>query len=821
MFFPVKTQIQKITSMFLGVLCLCVSTHVVNASNPPMAVKKAADTIAGYSTFLESSYGTLETDVTFRVQKPDGSVFEIPTETNEVGIANVDFLGFHTRRSGTYRASIYYWDYDEERPALTDFQVYPDVVSPSRSRVSVNKSAIQADGEEIVILTVAILDQYGNPIPEHRLTVVSSRPQDVVSETDPHMGTNEYGQKTFEISCRAAGVSFLSVLDQSTGIILKERAKLICFEPEEEETIGGSFLQANIFGGDEDNTSTNTGPIAKFELEFTGQNNQPNVAIIGSDQNYFRITAQDSNGNTIKNYTGSVLMEVPNDPNAVLPNNGEYTFSPRDEGSFEFSLAFQFSQVGPQDIRIFAYDPDTGEIFSNIRGETVVNILESEDVDPEIIHPPSEKRIEIKTPTEGNKYASHEISITGKGPENADLRIMLNGVEASTIGTDSDGVFFSTLSNITDGVHQLYLQNTIGDRYFSNTISFSIDTTPPIFEEIQLYPAESVEAGKVLTVTVISEAGLKNVTIRLDDQEYTLPENENKWGNYERSLEAPMIPGDYSLDVILTDTLGNKSKFSAQEMLTVVKSASSIPPTPQNLQATPQEEAVALTWEKVVDHSENVVLYVLYLGESELSFKETQTVAANETTAIISGLEAGKEYFFAVAAVDINGKESLKSNPVTVRPLFPENTHSAGLQVKAETGDGFVRISWEASQKNPDMYIVRYGIRSGQYVEEVAVSRLRQSKTLADLINDVPYYFTVQPYGEGVSTGEQYAEISATPQFGGVHPAPQAPLNINVPAHPNSGPETALVFIGFSFLLMAFIFFARHRLVRTTQFRQW
>jgi hypothetical protein len=390
---------------------------------------------------------------------------------------------------------------------------------------------------------------------------------------------------------------------------------------------------------------------------------------------------------------------------------------------------------------------------------------------------------------------------------------MLDGIEKTIAQTDSDGVFFTTLTSTSDGTHQIYVQEVLSERNFSETVSFSVDTTSAILEDVILYPQDAVEAGNTLTVTVLSEANLKEVRLRTDGQDHVLQEDDVKKGNYSVSFPVSLIPGEYKVDLFLTDNLDNESKFLSQLAFTVKKPPSTQPPSPIGLTTVPGKESVQLSWDAVTEHNEDIALYVIYSGNSELNLREEKSVPATQNTAVISDLEAGKEFFFTVSAVDVQGKESLQSEFVTSRPLFGDDdssVHSASeLPVEVEAGDASATVSWELSEENPDFYVIKYGVRAGEYVEQVAVSRFETSLTITDLINGIPYYFTIVAYKNRQPLSADYSEVSVTPRFSGIHPTALDPVGIDVPHQTSAGPENALIFIGISFLFCGLLFVFR------------
>lgn len=232
---------------------------------------------------------------------------------------------------------------------------------------------------------------------------------------------------------------------------------------------------------------------------------------------------------------------------------------------------------------------------------------------------------------------------------------------------------------------------------------------------------------------------------------------------------------------------------------------------PKNVKAEVDETTITVTWDPIIDHSEKILTYTIYMGVKEDKLTEYDTVINSKRSLEMSGLEYEKTFYFAVTATDNEGKESLKSEIVSattaaeeVKILLP-----APLELTADAGDAFVTVSWDLSQKQADSYVVKYGVAPGEYREEMIVSRLTNSVTIRDLINGVPYYFQVVPYKTGIPTGEKYSEVTATPRYQGYHPAPEPPLNLDIPENNDSGPEAAFIFIGLAFLIFAALYFYR------------
>jgi hypothetical protein len=71
---------------------------------------------------------------------------------------------------------------------------------------------------------------------------------------------------------------------------------------------------------------------------------------------------------------------------------------------------------------------------------------------------------------------------------------------------------------------------------------------------------------------------------------------------------------------------------------------------------------VILAWDVILDP--NLAGYVLYYGFASQSYSVSVDVG-NDTTAALSGLEAGRTYYFRTTAHDVYGAESAYSNEVS------------------------------------------------------------------------------------------------------------------------------------------------------------
>jgi len=749
----IKQRLFLLASAFLVFFSLQSTTFALSG--------KASNTIAGYSATLRSSVTSPQEMIIFRIEKPDGSIIEVQEQADETGVAMTDFLGFHTKKTGIY--TVQAAEKGRSFQKKSTFEVFPEPSSSVHSQVRAIRDSVPANGSAAAKIRVSLKDRYFNPVPGHALRLISSRSGDTILPIGDGV-TDTRGEMFFHITARQSGVSSFSVLDQKENSILEERVKIIFVEPEKKRAIGGN-LSASIFG-EIDGGDDNFGPIASFELEF------PDTVRVGSDSNFLKIIALDKNGNVAKNYTGTVLISTPNDDNARLPGSGQYRFSDRDQGERQFDLALIFSKTGKQEIVV--NDFEDGQISQFLKGKKEVEVIdECIGDDCSTNKPPQdgEGSIEIKSPYNGSEFASRRITLSGKAQPNINLTLFIDDRESAIIEVDYDGVFVDEFSLSSEGDHAIYLQEVEGNEERSETISFSIDTTPPSLDEIGIYPTGSLEPGMTYTVTVLSEPNLDAAFLQVAGTKESFQEDVAQAGKYVATLRAPQNPGEYGISITLTDTL--KNSFDIRNAANIqVKSNQKQLSAPGDLQAKQEEGGVRLSWEAPPDALDRISKYRLFRGRNELFLSTDQEVSATTYNILIDDLDPEVTVFFTIAALDEQGIEGRRSPVLSITPkkAIPKN------MLTVRPADGALLLSWSDPRGDVPYFDIRFGIESGRYQERFLISGKKKNITIPDLINGITYFVTVVPLdSQGVPTGETYPEASGKPVFGGIHPAPQEP----------------------------------------------
>ncbi len=801
------------------------------------ALVDATDTIAGYSAGLTTTAGSPGETVVFRVQKPQG-IIEISETADEHGIATTDFDGFHTTRAGDYSVRAYPQDKSWKAAPEAAFTVYPDATSPVHSSLTAIRDAAAANGREAAQVRARLVDRHGNEIPNHLITLISSRTEDKVEAIGSGF-TNQNGEVVFEVRSQSDGVSTLSAYDKNTGVTLDARAKVVFFKQNGPPFAGGNLniYQANSFFPGDDAGDNTYDKIDHFNIEIADE------AQFGVPTD-ITITAADKNDKTVRDYNRTIIIQATDDL-ATLPNGGTYQFSDFDEGKKVFTKGLTFSETGTHTITVFDFDGTA--VSPNIKGEATVKVVEEcvgegcgEPIEttPPPTSTPSNADLEIKIPATGSKLGDSSITIFGSGSPNSDINLYLDDVviqdgneQPVIVPINGKGDFDYQLKNISDGSHSIYVQEVEGDQAVSQTVTFEVDATPPDPADVSIYPEGEVEKGATVRVTAFAEPNLKSVTIRFGSagEATELFPSRDEPNKYSMSVKAPETPGEYILNVELLDELENMTQHPAQASL-VVK-ADSILAAPSNVTATAGTNTVTLSW--LPPPGQGITAYRVYSGTNQLIVDTVAAeVVAPANSAIISGLQNGQLYYFTVSAVGQGNIESARSLPVSATPIeqTPLATPTiftptptpfiAPLEAKSVVAiprDGSVELQWDAPTQPASYFDIQFGISSGVYSERFSVSGRQRSAIIPDLINNIPYYFTVVPLDQyGVPTGEEYTEVRKTPQFSGIHSAAEYPPIYgnfdSVSGTPDSGIEAFfLFFLSVSFAASMFFF---HRAIR-------
>lgn len=818
----------------------------------------ATDTVAGYASMLKSSVLDPGKEITFVVEKPDYSVVQVSATADPEGIATADLYGQQTHLAGVYKVAINYPGTKDASPQNT-FTVYPDQVSATQSTLSSTDQMVEADGDSRTFVTVSLYDAYRNPISNHQVKLISSRPEDVITTINTGI-SNELGLANFKVTSPDAGVSVFTAMDASANTILSAREQIV-FYASQPKAVGGNFflgngLQADVTdpasaaaGGTDTSASPGTagtgapaasqqvlpGPVNHFDIQDI-----PSTAKVNEDLT-LTVIAKDKDGNVAKNYTGTVLISTPNDENAVLPNNGEYTFKEADQGKFTFNLALRFSTVGDQFVQVL--DKDNWKIS----GQKELQVVPSQAVTEQ----PASSKLSIKSPEDGGKFGTSQVAITGQGDPSTNLKVFDDDIKIGDTQTDGDGFFAYQATNLAPGSHTVYVMSDSGA--VSKSVTFTVDTIPPVLNSIDITPDGILQPGASLKIKVTSEPGLGEAKIRIQGIQTDLVPDSSQPGTYSASVNAPNNPGSYPVDVILTDALANKAELQAQKTLVVQTAAPQAPPIVQNPQGVPGDSEVLVSWDAITGYANGIAAYTVSYGTAMDKLDQSAKTDGPVTQLKISGLTNGTQYFFAVKAVDSKGTAS--TDPSTVIAVTPVASTALPATTTPSTGEllpaapqapaaslygnpltgtvasNTVTLNWQPFPGvTAAFYKVYFGLNSGQYEDYTVTPDDGTTYTVNDLINNVPYYFAVVAINAGGNEiSPLSAELKLTPQGSGFMSLPSEQV---VPGHPGyasilsnmqlskvpgqeeTGPETTWVVIGAITMAATVFYFNRRKLFR-------
>ncbi len=855
-------------------IALAIFMPTVSADFLPVQVY-ATDTVAGYPSALRTSLVDPYQDVRFVVEKPDGAVIQIPAQADMDGVAKTDFFGHQTKIAGSYRSAVVYPGSDNSSPQSI-FTVYPDSVSASQSSLRSTVQMVEA-GSDVTFLVVTLYDQYRNPIKDHLVKLISSRPEDSIEVLQEGV-TDQNGRTNFKVTSNFPGVSVFTAMDVTMNQVLSDREEVVFFTPVAPKVSNNSFidlLKADI-GGDGD---VLPGPVDHFSIQGL-----PSTVKVG-EQLSMTVVAQDNDNNTAKNYTGTILISVPEDDNAILPSNGEYTFKASDQGKFTFDLSLEFTKLGNQVVQIF------DKSSFKIAGEYSIEVVPEQSV----VQSPTSDDIMIKSPGDGSELGSNLVILTGQGNENINLKVFDNDVKIGDTETDADGFFSFEVQNLESSVHVFYVMTENSE--VSKAITVTIDTLPPVLNSFEMDVDGPVVPGTQVSISLTSEPGLEEAKVRVQGVEEFM--NETDPGTYEVTVVSPVQDGQFPVDVILLDSLSNRGEFTNKGIIEVLTPKPNSPPQVEGLEGIVGDSFVQLEWTSLESHERPVQHYRLYYGAQMESMDQTMDTQDDTPAWELRGLNNETQYFIAVTAVDSQGLESEeKSVTIAVTPIAPDLCENiqcgdygvcsegvcecdegwSGLtcniepepevpvvdsnqnqnpvfdpnnnpynnpfsgstvnQIQAIPFDSSVSLSWpQFPGVQAYYYRISMGFAPMQYNDSIVTADNRTSATVYDLINNVPYYFSVAALdvnGQQISPLSQ--EVLAMPSGAGFRPSAPSPIpydsgqvnppssgsfdqNIHrdqlsrVPSTDKTGPETNWVIL-FSFVFAYFLYHHKRKIVQ-------
>ncbi|MFC1749364.1 Ig-like domain-containing protein [Pseudomonadota bacterium] len=717
MYRKTKNKLSTYISIATLLTALLLPAYNAFAQESSTIYAYGTDTVAGYSALVTSSKIKSNESIYFYVTKPDGSIVKIPATSNDSGVAKVDLYDYHTRNAGQYGVSGGYASSGTHGPT-SYFKVYSDAFAADVSRLVSNTGVAIANGQDEIYVTAQLKDKYGNPLQGHTVTLISSRAQDSIKCKSIGYLTDTNGSITYAVSSAEKGVSVYTAVDSTSGQALTERAKIAFLTPSAYTAeIGGDLL--NLFP-----TANAAGSLHHFSFSDIPSEIAPNQDVT------FTVTAQDIDDLTVENYTGTVHFsaEGSNSEYADLPD--DFKFEASDLGEHTFSLGLSFSTEGSY--KIVSTD------LSNpaVKGDYTVIVGSGGSGDSGSSTPGS---LSLLTPVSGT-YSQAVQTVSGSAPANANIRIYDNDQEIGSVEATVSGNYSYQTAPLADGAHEIYvvaLDDSSVVIATSESADVMIDTTAPTIDEIDVVPGLTVTPSTSISIDVASEVGLSQAAAIFNNEIIVLVPGSVS-GLYQGSATTPVNPGEYGIDVVLVDELGNEATYSAAATVTVsadgapppteeppteepptddppteeppaeVPSGDNVPPSQVfGVIAYGSDDRVTLVWEAASDDT-LVDHYKIYYSADPTTLEDSavETMDAS-TTWFVPDLENGTEYYFAVSAIDNEGLEgATKSETVSGIPFSLDledevPDRADGEVTPSEEDDGLLKSA--AAEGIPEM----------------------------------------------------------------------------------------------------------------------
>lgn len=532
--------------------------------------------------------------------------------------------------------------------------VVSTVVSAARSEMYPPEQAVDTK-DELAKIRLRLVDDFGSPVSGHEIQLISSGSTDRIFA--PNQVTDTNGEIVFDMISDQPGVFTYSAYDITDKKVLPQKAKVVYFDE-------ADFIFANDYSFAA--VGNSAGPIDKFEFSDV-----PEQINAGSPFDA-KIKAVDSLGQTVLGYIGTVRFSAigANSNYVTLPN--DYTFTASDQGEHVFALALNFAQPGTYNLEV--RDIENFAVF----GEKTFIAQQAVGYSSSAPAP----ILKILTPLPGISSNTTQV-ISGTAPAGSKIKIFDNDKEIASVVADVNGQFAFTTAAMIDGAHQIYVAqvNDTGTIISSSTpVTVTIDTAAPVISKVELEPSDSVSAGSVFKVKLFTAEKLSKAAAIFQNNIYDL--NDSGQGFYEAAISAPIAFGNYPIDIVITDQLGNETKMDDAAILKVggLSATASNLGDATGLTVTPSDHRVTLNWQAPSAFTGILKNYRVFYGISPNQLTEAVDTFTNATTWYVANLKNDAEYFFAVVAVDDKGNVSphfsnivsAVPNPTVVQPQPPE-----------------------------------------------------------------------------------------------------------------------------------------------------
>ena len=655
-----KTNINKLgVYLAIAILGSLVVAHLSGFASASPRIT-AVSAVAGYGTTLSVTGMNPNQPLLYTLNNPAGQQFTFQGFTDTNGSTEYHLGESYLQTAGVYRVMA-----QETRGSLATkismFTVYPDQTSAQASQFQLSKQQVQTGSYDFALAKVRIVDAYGNPLSQHFIQIVSTRPGDLIKPyVTNQYSTDDRGEVTYALTSARAGVSSYTAYDLTaqhavgTPLSVQYGSSVVASAtPASAPFTSSSLFQTNVLGvgGDQD-----AGPAYSFMFEQMPVSVQVNQPID------FTVTAYDIAQKMATSYAGTVHFAAIGDNNMYVSFPQDYTYTPSDLGKHTFPLSLQFQQEGTYQLQV----QDTKK--PTLVGTTTIVVKGGSTSSSS-----SNNMVAITAPSPGS-YSANIQTISGNAPAGKDVKIYDNNEEIGTVVANLKSQFEYTTQPLADGAHEFAALSVdqkgviLGS---SDKVSITINTKPPALQSVQLVPGFSVTPGLSVQIQVMSDAHLKSLTIDMNGTQTELMEDALQPGVYQGTFASPLQPGQYDLKFIIHDALNNQNSVVYEQKLVVTPDAAQSLKAVKDVKATPGLFKVSLMWNDPDNSPTLVNHYRIFYGTSPTALTSSADTQGNAHQWYIPNLQNGIAYYFGVVAVDASGSYGAGGTLAVATPNDP------------------------------------------------------------------------------------------------------------------------------------------------------
>jgi hypothetical protein len=392
--------------------------------------------------------------------------------------------------------------------------------------------------------------------------------------------------------------------------------------------------------------------------------------------------------------------------------------------------------------------------------------------------------------------SNDKVHISYLDDTNSDLRYATNAAGAWSLGTiDSIGMVGGLTSlalDALDRVHISYYDYTNGDlKYATNAggvwDTYTIDSAGDVGQDTSI--AVDSQGRVHIAYLDVTNLDLKYATFSSvsrpspptgltatpgDGQvqlSWTAPTNDgggpiDYYVVYQDNVDVKHQAGTTATVTGLTNGVAYKFTIASHntagtgtpsaDVSATPSSAISLPGVPTNLTATPGDNQVQLSWSAPLNGGSSAVTGYRLYWSLDLSGAFTAMSVAG-TSYLHAGLEAGRTYYYRVAAVNQAG-EGPSTETVLATTVSSSSLPSAPENLKATVTNGIIELAWDAPTSDGGSAVTGYVVYRGTSSNGMGQVATVNGTAYLDsgLEKGVKYYYNVAAVngnGMGPATG--------------------------------------------------------------------